>query len=109
MSENQRIIEKIIFSFKEEMSRIEHGNIFTLLARENPPTPQEMFTRQKETDRKSAEYENALRRILWRALGTVEEQREMLMTAAEKAVDEALEKLTEKLKGHGNITVDLEF
>ena len=75
MSENQRIIEKIIFSFKEEMSRIEHGNIFTLLARENPPTPQEMFTRQK----------------------------------AEKAVDEALEKLTEKLKGHGNITVDLEF
>jgi len=91
------------------MSRIEHGNIFTLLAMENPPTPQEMFTRQKETDLKSAEYENALRRILWRALGTVEEQREMLTSAAEKAVDEALEKLTEKLKGHGNITVDLEF
>ena len=109
MSENQRIIEKIIFSFKEEMSRIEHSSIFTLLARENPPTPQEMFVRQKETDRKCAEYENALRRILWRALGTVEEQKEMLMTAAEKAVDEALEKLTEKLKGRGNITVDLEF
>ena len=109
MSENQRIIEKIIFSFKEEMSRIEHGNIFALLARENPPAPQEMFARQKETDRKCAEYENALRRILWRAPGTVEEQKEMLMTAAEKAVDEALEKLTEKLKGRGNITVDLEF
>ena len=109
MSENQRIIEKIIFSFKEEMSRIEHSSIFTLLTRENPPTPQEMFARQKETDRKCAEYENALRRILWRALGTVEEQKEMLMTAAEKAVDEALEKLTEKLKGYGNITIDLEF
>ena len=27
MSENQRIIEKIIFSFKEEMSRIEHNVI----------------------------------------------------------------------------------
>lgn len=37
MSENQRIIEKIIFSFKEEMSRIEHGNIFTLLARKILP------------------------------------------------------------------------
>ena len=82
---------------------------FPCFARETPPTPQEMFTRQKETDRKSAEYENALRRILWRALGTVEEQKEMLTSAAEKAVDEALEKLTEKLKGHGNITVDLEF
>lgn len=109
MPETQRVIESIIFSFKEEMSVIEQENIFAIISGDNRPTPQEMYARQKQTSQKCAQYENALRRILWRALGTVEEQKQMLSSAAEKAVDEALEKLTDKLNGYGGITIDIDF
>ncbi|MDE7218036.1 MAG: hypothetical protein K2O45_00175 [Oscillospiraceae bacterium] len=85
MSETQRVIESIIFSFKEEMSIIEQENIFAIISGDNRPTPQEMYARQKKIAQKYIQYENALRRILWCALGTVEKQKQMLSSAAEKA------------------------
>ena len=70
--------EKIIRYFEDEMSKIEVRDIFAAVHSKNPPTATENYIRQKQNYK--MERQNALRRALYRVLGTEEQQEQMFMS-----------------------------
>lgn len=71
-------IERIIREFQDEMSKIEAANLFVTLYRTNPTTTTGDYIKQKQTY--CEERTNALRRALYRVLGTEEQQEQMFMS-----------------------------
>ena len=71
-------IERIIREFQDEMSKIEAANLFVTPYRTNPTTTTGDYIKQKQTY--CEERTNALRRALYRVLGTEEQQEQMFMS-----------------------------
>lgn len=100
-------IEKIIRYFEDEMSRIETRDIFAAVHSKNPPTATENYIRQKQNY--NMERQNALRRSLYRVLGTEEQQEKMFMSPAQQAAQRALEELEDKINRSCHINIDMDF
>lgn len=100
-------IEKIIRYFEDEMSRIETRDIFAAVHSKNPPTATENYIRQKQNY--NMERQNALRRSLYRVLGTEEQQEKMFMSPAQQAAQRALEELEDKINRSCHINIDIDF
>lgn len=99
--------EKIIRYFEDEMSRIEVRNIFAAVHSKNPPTATENYIRQKQNY--NMERQNALRRALYRVLGTEEQQGKMFMSPAQQAVQRSLEALGDKINRSGGFRINVDF
>lgn len=100
-------IEKIILEFEEEMSRVKGRALFAAIYSKNPPTATQNYVRQKQ--QANMERENALRRALYRVLGTKEQQEQMFMSPAQRAAQQAFEGTVDKINSRGGITIDVEF
>lgn len=81
MSENEKIISKIIADFDETMAGFEMRDAFAALYGKNPPAAQEIYARQKQLKAARAERRDALRRVLWVNLGTEDELSRMFPTS----------------------------
>ena len=99
--------EKIIRYFEDEMSKIEVRDIFAAVHSKNPPTATENYIRQKQNYK--MERQSALRRALYRVLGTEEQQEKMFMSPAQQAAQRALEELEDRIDRNCRINIDLDF
>ena len=108
MSENEKIINKIVADFETAIGQFEMRDLFAEIYGKNPPTAQEIYNRQKQQNRTRLERQETLKRILWLNLGTEDEQKKMLKPAAEKAIEEAL-KEAKKMMNSLNLEFDVEF
>lgn len=97
-------IEKIIREFQDEMSRIEVSDILSTPRRTNLSGD---YIKQKQAA--CAERANALRRALYRVLGTEEQQEQMFMSPAQRAAQGALEEPEDRINSRGGITTDVDF
>lgn len=100
-------IEKAIRYFEDEMSKIEVPVRFAAICSKNPPAATENYIRQKQNY--NMERENALRRALYRVLGTKEQQEKMFMSPAQQAAQRALEELEDRINRNCRFNIDVDF
>ena len=100
-------IQKVIRYFEDEMSQIEARDIFAAVYSKNPPTATENYIRQRQNY--NMERQNALRRALYRVLGTEEQKEKMFMSPAQQAAQRAYEEMEDRINRNLRINIDLEF
>ena len=93
-------IEYIVSAFEAEMHNGERNNIWAAIANGNPYPAHEAFTCSRRSGPEHEQQRNALRSALRRVLGTEEQQAEMMLPAAEEAIQIALAKLKNWLDGY---------
>ena len=97
-------IEYIVSAFEAEMHNVERNNIWAAIANGNPYPAHEAFTCSRRSGPEHEQQRNALRSALRsalrRVLGTEEQQAEMMLPAAEEAIQIALAKLKNWLGGY---------
>ncbi len=93
-------IEYIVSAFEAEMHNIERDNIWAAIANGKPYSAQEAFTRSRRSGPEHEQQRNALRSALRRVLGTEEQQAEMMLPAAEEAIQVAIARLKDWLNGY---------
>lgn len=93
-------IEYIVSAFEAEMHNVERDNIWRAIAARKPYSQQEAFTRCRRSGPEHEQQRNALRSALRRVLGTEEQQAEMMLPAAEEAIQIAIAKLKGWLDGY---------
>lgn len=96
MSELQKIIDQVTAAYESEMRSVETRRIWADIFGGKPADPHENYLRQTRQGPDYDEERAALRKALIVTLGTEEEQKRMLLPAAEKAVKTALHGVTEK-------------
>ena len=93
-------IEYIVSAFEAEMHNVERDNIWRAIAARTPYSQQEALMRCRRSGPEHEQQRNALRSALRRVLGTEEQQAEMMLPAAEEAIQIAIAKLKDWLDGY---------
>ena len=93
-------IEYIVSAFEAEMHNVERDNIWEAIAKGNPYPAHEAYIRSRRSGPEHEQQRNALRSALRRVLGTEEQQAEMMLPAAEEAIQIAIAKLKDWLDGY---------
>ena len=93
-------IEYIVSAYEAEMHNVERNNIWAAVASGNPYPAHEAFIRSRRSGPEHEQQRNALRSALRRVLGTEEQQAEMMLPAAEEAVQIAIARLKDWLNGY---------
>ena len=93
-------IEYIVSAFEAEMHNVERNNIWAAATSGNPYPAHEAFIRSRRSGPEHEQQRNALRSALRRVLGTEEQQAEMMLPAAEEAVQIAIARLKDWLNGY---------
>jgi len=75
-------IEKVLFKFDEEVSRIEAQKLFAAIYGGNPPTAYQNYMKQRQEV--NQELHDALYRCLYRVFGTQEQQERIFMSPPSK-------------------------
>ena len=93
-------IEYIVSAFEAEMHNLERNNIWGAIANRTPYPEHEAYIRSRRSGPEHEQQRNALRSAPRRVLGTEEQQAEMMLPAAEEAIQIALAKLKDWLDGY---------
>ena len=93
-------IEYIVSAFEAEMHNVERNNIWGAIANGTPYSAHEAYIRSRRSGPEHEQQRNALRSALRRVLGTEEQQAEMMVPAAEEAIQIAIAKLKDWLDGY---------
>lgn len=93
-------IEHIVSAYEAEMHNVERNNIWGAIANGNPYPAHEAYIRSRRSGPEHEQQRNALRSALRRVLGTEEQQAEMMLPAAEEAIQIAIAKLKDWLDGY---------
>lgn len=106
---SERIINTIVFEFEKAMEAIAARAARAAKMRKDASPELMEYLAQRQEFEMSFLRENVLRDTLRRVLGTEEKQKEMLTPAAEKAIQEGIKQVEKKLKGRGDLNINLSF
>lgn len=93
-------IEYIVSAFEAEMHKRRAQQYLGAIANGTPYSAHEAYIRSRRSGPEHEQQRNALRSALRRVLGTEEQQAEMMLPAAEEAIQIAIAKLKDWLDGY---------
>lgn len=103
----EKIINTIVFEYQKAMEAIVAKFTHAAETRGNVSTELMKYLAQRQEFQMNFLREKVLRDTLRRVLGTEEQQKKMLTPAAEKAIQEGIKQVEKKLKGRGDLNINL--
>ena len=105
----EKIINTIVLEYQKAMEAIAAKFTHAAETRGNASLELMKYLAQRQEFQMNFLRKKVLRDTLRRVLGTEEQQKKMLTPAAEKAIQEGIKQVEKKLKGRGNLNIDLSF
>lgn len=103
----EKIINTIVFEYEKAMEAIAAKFTHAAETRGNVSPELMKYLAQRQEFQMNFLREKVLRDTLRRVLGTEEQQKKMLTPAAEKAIQEGIKQVEKKLKGRGDLNINL--